>query len=257
MKNFKDKVAVITGGAGGVGRSIGLALAREGAKIVIADIEADAIEKTVADVKAVGGEVLGVVADVTKADSMRALAQKSIEAYGDIHLVFANAGIGAGEIGNLWDFTDNDWNWALNVNVWGVINTIRAFMPRLTEQNIEAHFVITGSANGALLNLPDAPIYSCTKAAVQSITEQLYFQMQTMGSPVKINALFPGPHPVRTGIFNSGRNRPADLPDDPSKPDPGFQSIWPRTPHHDGACSTILVRWTRSISTCKTSSGTR
>ncbi|NIB40279.1 SDR family NAD(P)-dependent oxidoreductase, partial [Pseudomaricurvus alkylphenolicus] len=140
MEHFKDKVAVITGGASGVGRSIGLALAREGAKIVIADVEMGAIEKTVADAKAIGGDALGIVADVSKADSMCALAKKSIEAYGDIHLVFANAGIGAGEVGNLWDYHDNDWSWALNVNVWGVINTIRAFMPRLIEQNIEAHF---------------------------------------------------------------------------------------------------------------------
>ena len=224
MKDFKDKIAVITGGAGGVGRSIGLALAREGAKVVIADIEVAAIDKTVADIKVLGGEALGVVADVTKLDSMQALTDKTVETYGDIHLVFANAGIGAGEFGNLWDYNDNDWTWAINVNVWGVINTIRAFMPRLTQQNIEAHFVITGSANGAVVKLPYTPIYTCTKAAVQAITENLFFQMQMMGSPVKINALFPGPHSVDTGIYDSGRNRPEDLPDDPNKPDFGMKT---------------------------------
>jgi len=224
MKDFKDKVAVITGGAGGVGRSIGLALAREGAKVVISDIETDAIEKTVADIKAAGGEAIGVVADVTQAGSVQALADKSVETFGDLHLVFANAGIGAGEFGNLWDYSENDWKWSFNVNVWGVINTIKAFMPRLVEQNIEAHFVVTGSANGAVVKLPYTPIYTCTKAAVQSITENLYFQMKMMDSPVQINALFPGPHSVETGIFNSGRNRPDDLPDDPNKPDFGIRS---------------------------------
>lgn len=224
MKDFNGKVAVITGGAGGVGRSIGLALAREGAKIVIADIETKAIEDTVSTIKAAGGAALGVVADVTKVDSMHQAAADAIQAYGDIHLVFANAGIAAGEFGHLWDYKDNDWNWALNVNVWGVINTIRAFMPRLVEQNVEAHFVITGSFNGGLLKLPYTPIYTCTKAAVQSITENLYFQMQMMKSPVQVNALFPGPHSVDTGLFNSGRNRPAALPDDPDKPDFGMKT---------------------------------
>ena len=224
MQDFNQKVAVITGGASGVGRSIGLALAREGAKIVVADIETGAIEKTVADIKAAGGEAMGLVADVTKVDSMHKACADVVQAYGDIHLVFANAGIGAGEFGNLWDYNDNDWNWAFNVNVWGVINTIRAFMPRLVEQKLEAHFVITGSANGAVVKLPYTPIYTCTKAAVQSITENLYFQMQMMNSPVQVNALFPGPHSVDTGIFDSGRNRPEDLPDDPNKPDFGMKT---------------------------------
>lgn len=224
MQDFNDKVAVITGGAGGVGRAIGLALARQGAKVVIADIETVAITKTVNDIEAEGGIAKGVVTDVTKVDSLHQTAADVIEAYGDIHLVFANAGIAAGEFGYLWDYSDNDWNWALNVNVWGVINTIRAFMPRLIEQNMEAHFVITGSANGALIKLPYTPVYTCTKAAVQSITENLYFQLQAMESPVQVNALFPGPHSVDTGLFNSGRNRPAELPDDPDKPDLGMKT---------------------------------
>lgn len=224
MKDFNEKVAVITGGAGGIGRAIGLALAGEGAKVVIADIETGAIDKTVNEIKAQGGTAMGLVADVTKVASMHQAAADVIAAYGDMHLVFANAGIGAGEFGNLWDYDDNDWNWAFNVNVWGVINTIRAFMPRLVEQNIEAHFVITGSANGAILKLPYTPIYTCTKAAVQAITENLYFQMQMMKSPVQVNALFPGPHSVDTGIFNSVRNRPAELPNDPDKPEFGMKT---------------------------------
>ena len=224
MQDFNGKVAVITGGAGGVGRSIGLALARAGAKVVIADIEIDAITKTINDIEAAGGIAKGIVADVTKTDSMHKAAADVIEAYGDIHLVFANAGIAASEFGYLWDYSDNDWNWAFNVNVWGVINTIRAFMPRLIEQGIEAGFVITGSANGALLKLPYTPVYTCTKAAVQSITENLHFQLQMMESLVQVHALFPGPHSVDTGLFNSGRNRPTDLPDDPDKPDLGMKT---------------------------------
>jgi NAD(P)-dependent dehydrogenase (short-subunit alcohol dehydrogenase family) len=224
MDNFKDKVAIITGGAGGVGRCIGLALAREGARIVVADIEDTAIERTVADIKATGAEAIGVRADVTQQAELDTLADTAFTTFGEVHLVFANAGIGAGEFGNLWDYSDNDWKWSFNVNVWGVINTIRAFMPRLVEQDVEAHFVISGSANGAVVKLPYTPIYTCTKAAVQSITENLHQQLVMMNSPVKVNALFPGPHSVDTGIFNSGRNRPNDLPDDPNKPDVGIRS---------------------------------
>ena len=224
MKDFAGKVAVITGGAGGVGRAIGLRLAKEGVKIVVADIEAGATEKTVADIKAQGGEAIGVHADVTKLDSMKAAQAAAVEAFGDYHLVFANAGIGAGEFGMLWDYDDNDWNWGFNVNVWGVINTIRAFMPLLVEKNVESHFVITGSANGAVVKLPYTPIYTCTKAAVQSITENLYFQMQQLESNVQINALMPGPHSVDTGIFDSARNRPEDLPNNPNKPDFGMKT---------------------------------
>lgn len=224
MQDFKDKVAVITGGAGGVGRAIGLALAREGAKVVVADIEKGAIDKTVNEIKALGVEALGVHADVTKVESLRAAQEQVVEVFGDYHLVFANAGIGAGEFGMLWDYDDNDWNWALNVNVWGVINTIRAFMPLLAANNKESHFVISGSANGAVVKLPYTPIYTCTKAAVQSITENLYFQMRQLESNVQVNALMPGPHSVDTGIYNSGRNRPDDLPNNPNKPDFGMKT---------------------------------
>jgi NAD(P)-dependent dehydrogenase (short-subunit alcohol dehydrogenase family) len=199
-------------------------LAAEGAKIVVADIEDAATEKTVNDIKALGGEAIGVHADVTKLESMKAAQAAAVEAFGDYHLVFANAGIGAGEFGMLWDYDDNDWNWGFNVNVWGVINTIRAFMPLLAEKNVESHFVITGSANGAVVKLPYTPIYTCTKAAVHSITENLYFQMRQLESNVQINALMPGPHSVATGIFDSGRNRPDDLPNNPMKPDFGMKT---------------------------------
>jgi NAD(P)-dependent dehydrogenase (short-subunit alcohol dehydrogenase family) len=97
------------------------------------------------------------------------------------------------------------------VNVWGVINSIRVFMPRLVASGKEAHFVVTGSGNGAYVILPDAPIYTASKAAVHAITENLHYQVQAGGLPVKVSALFPGPHVVDTGLFNSGRVRPDEL----------------------------------------------
>lgn len=214
MKDFNDKVAVITGGASGVGRCIGEALAREGAKVVLADIEKPALDKAVKAITDSGGEAIGVVTDVTRQEALDALADRAFDEFGAVHLVFANAGVGAGEAGNMWEYNINDWKWAFDVNMWGVLHTINAFMPRLVAQNREAHFVITGSGNGAFLMLPDAPIYTATKAAVQAITETLYFQVQAMDTPVQVNALYPGPHVVDTGIFNSERNRPAELAGD-------------------------------------------
>ncbi|MEE2652708.1 MAG: SDR family NAD(P)-dependent oxidoreductase [Pseudomonadota bacterium] len=225
MQNFTDKVAVITGGASGVGRALALALADEGAKLVIADIEENALQRCKSELEERGAQCLAQRADVTQPESMAALAEAAFTHFSGVHLVFANAGVGTGEGGNMWEYSANDWEWGFRVNTWGLINTINAFVPRLVEQGEEAHFVVTGSGNGAFLMLPDTPIYTATKAAAQAITENLHFQLQAQQSPVKVNALFPGPHVVNTGIFNSERNRPEDLPVDPNKPDSGIHSV--------------------------------
>lgn len=211
MQDFKDKVAVITGGASGVGRSLAFAFGRRGAKIVVGDVDKSAMAQIADDLAAENIDAIVERCDVTSVDSLNALADAAIAKFGGLHLVFANAGIGAGETGAMWDYSEKDWQWAFNVNVWGVINSIRAFMPRLVAANQPAHFVVTGSGNGAYTILPDAPIYTATKAAVHAITENLHYQVQAGGLPVKVSALFPGPHVVDTGLFNSGRVRPEDL----------------------------------------------
>ncbi len=211
MQDFNNKVAVITGGASGVGRSLAFALGRRGAKIVVGDVDKNAMAAVEKDLAAEGIESLVAHCDVTSVDSQNALADAATEKFGGMDLVFANAGIGAGESGAMWEYSEKDWQWAFNVNVWGVINSIRAFMPRLVASGREAHFVVTGSGNGAYIILPDAPIYTATKAAVHAITENLHYQVQAGGLPVKVSALFPGPHVVDTGLFNSGRVRPDDM----------------------------------------------
>jgi len=211
MRDFKDKVAVITGGASGVGRSLAFVLGRRGARIVIGDVDAKAMEAIDQDLAAEGIEARVAACDVTNVASLENLADIATEHFGGIQLVFANAGIGAGESGAMWDYSEKDWQWCFNVNIWGVINTIRAFMPRLVAANEHAHFVVTGSGNGALLVYPDAPIYTASKAAVHAITENLHYQLQASQSPVVVSALFPGPHVVETGLFNSGRVRPEAL----------------------------------------------
>ncbi|MAV76263.1 MAG: SDR family oxidoreductase [Cellvibrionales bacterium] len=224
MQDFKHKLAVITGGASGVGRSLAFALGREGGRVLIADVDQAALTQTQADLSAAGIDAHSSFCDVSSADSVKALAIKAFDELGGAQLVFANAGIGAGEGGAMWEYAEQDWQWAFNVNVWGVINSINAFMPRLMAQQQEAHMVITGSGNGAFMVLPDSPIYTATKASVQAITEALYYQTSAAQDLVKVNALFPGPYVVDTGLFNSDRVRPAEL-DKGDANDSGIKSV--------------------------------
>ena len=225
MQDFHDKVAVITGGASGVGRSLAFALGKRGAKIAVGDVDSKAMHQVAADLAAEGIEAIVEHCDVTSVDSLNHLADVAEQKLGPLDLVFANAGIGAGESGAMWDYSEKDWQWCLNVNVWGVINSIRAFMPRLVATGKEAHFVVTGSGNGAFIVLPDAPIYTASKATVHAITENLHYQCQACGLPVKVSALFPGPHVVDTGLFNSGRVRPEDLKKDVEGNESGINSV--------------------------------
>ncbi len=225
MQNFKNKLAVITGGASGVGRSLAFALGREGGRVLIADVDKTALTEALADLSAAGIEAHSSFCDVSSADSVEALASKAFDELGGAQLVFANAGIGAGEGGAMWEYAEQDWQWAFNVNVWGVINSINAFMPRLMAQQQEAHMVITGSGNGAFMVLPDQPIYTATKASVQAITEALYYQTSAAQDLVKVNALFPGPNIVDTGLFNSDRVRPAELDKGEAATDSGIKSV--------------------------------
>ncbi len=225
MQDFSGKVAVITGGASGVGRSLAFALGRKGAKIAVGDVDSNAMDQLGTDLAAENIEAIIEHCDVTSVDSLNSLADAAQEKLGGLDLVFANAGIGAGESGAMWDYSEKDWQWCLNVNVWGVINSIRAFMPRLVATGKEAHFVVTGSGNGAFIILPDAPIYTASKATVHAITENLHYQCQAGGLPVKVSALFPGPHVVDTGLFNSGRVRPEDLKKDVEGNESGINSV--------------------------------
>ena len=225
MQDFNNKVAVITGGSSGVGRSLAFALGRLGAKVAVGDVDRNAMAQLGSELAAENIEAIVEHCDVTSADSLNALAEKTAATFGGIHLVFANAGISAGESGAMWEYSQKDWQWCLNVNLWGVINTINAFMPRLVAANQEAHFVVTGSGNGALLVYPDQPIYTATKAAVHAITENLHYQVTAAQSPVKVSALFPGPHVVDTGLFNSGRVRPQELKKDIEGNASGISSV--------------------------------
>ena len=151
--------------------------------------------------------------DVRSAGSVQALADETLDSYGGIHIVCNNAGVGTNEMGDsIWTSPANDWKWCFEVNVWGVLNGIKAFVPLMLERGEEGHVINTSSGNGGLYPLPTTPIYSTTKAAVTTITEVLNYQLQMRGAKLKAAVLYPGPHIVNTGIFQAARNRPADIP---------------------------------------------
>jgi NAD(P)-dependent dehydrogenase (short-subunit alcohol dehydrogenase family) len=208
MKSLTGRVGVVTGGAGGIGRAIGEAFAAEGMKVVLADVQPAAVEAAAAALRDGGAEAIGVPTDVAQWDSVCALRDAAVDRFGAVHVVCNNAGIGAGAEGPMWQHELNDWAWALAVNVWGVIHGINAFVPLMIEQDDEGHVVNTSSGNGGVSPLSTTPQYAATKAAVVTITECLKGQLDASGSQVSASVLFPGPHMLRTGLFESWRTRP-------------------------------------------------
>ena len=206
MKDFQGKVAVITGGASGLGRAMAERFARAGMSIVLADVEPNALAKAEAEMKAAGAKVIGVRTDVSKAAEVEALAQQTLAAFGGVHLVANNAGVAEG--GNVWDNTVADWEWVLGVNLWGVIHGVRVFTPIMLAQGSEGHIVNTASVAG-LLSPPGMGIYSVSKHAVVALSECLHQDLAQKTDKVKCSVLCPAYVP--TGIADSGRNRPAEL----------------------------------------------
>jgi NAD(P)-dependent dehydrogenase (short-subunit alcohol dehydrogenase family) len=211
IPDLSGKVAVVTGGGGGLGRAMGERFAQDGMHVVLADVQEPVLEATVAELRDAGLDVIGVPADVGRLEDVERLRDRAIDAFGAVHVVCNNAGIGAGAQGRLWEHEMNDWRWAINVNLWGVIHGINAFVPHMLEHAESAHIVNTSSGNGGIVPLSATPQYGVTKAAVVTLTEVLYAQLQEVGADVGVSVLFPGPHMLRTGLFESWRNRPDEL----------------------------------------------
>lgn len=211
MKNFQNRVAVITGGASGFGREFAIVGARLGMKLVLADVQQEALDKTKAELEAQGAQVLAMRCDVRKAEQVQALADATMEKFGAVHLVFNNAGVGSG--GLIWENSVADWEWVLGVNLWGVIHGVRVFTPLMLEcakkeEGYEGHIVNTASMAG-LLTPPNMGIYNVSKHAVVSLSETLYHDLQLVKAPVGASVLCP--YFVPTGISQSHRNRPDDV----------------------------------------------
>ncbi len=209
ITDYTDKVAVITGGASGIGKGIAHELLKSGAKVVIADVQQDAIDATVKELSA-DGEIWGQRTDVTSYESVQALADAVFDRYGVCHLLFNNAGIGApGSL--MWESTPNDWRWTMEVNVLGVEYGILAFVPRMIASGEPGHIVNTSSGNGAVSVLADNGHYAASKAAVRALTEALAAQLEREDTNLRASMFLPGGRGLlATGLYTSDRNRPED-----------------------------------------------
>ncbi|HEX8956599.1 MAG TPA: SDR family NAD(P)-dependent oxidoreductase [Burkholderiaceae bacterium] len=210
MKDFNNKVAVITGAASGIGRALAARCVAEGMAVVLADIEEAALRETERALAQNGGRVAAFVTDVSKADQVAQLARRALERFGAVHLLFNNAGVAAGM--SLWGSPLEDWEWVVNVNLWGVIHGMRTFVPIMLEQKEECHIVNTSSVAG-LTSAAFNGIYGMSKHAVVCMSETLYKELGVFGKHIGVSVLCPGF--VRTRLMDSSRNRPVALQVEP------------------------------------------
>ncbi len=200
-----DRVAVVTGAASGIGFGLAERFAAEGMRVVMADVEEPALREAAGRLSGQGGKVLAVPTDVSDAAGVDALRDEAVRAFGAVHVLCNNAGVG-GPHDQLWLVTPGDWEWVLGVNLGGVINGIRSFVPLLLEQDA-AHIVNTASVFGAFAG--SLGPYGISKHAIVALSETLYFDLQKVGARVGVSVLCPGA--VRTRFGSSVRNRPASL----------------------------------------------
>ncbi|MCO5243954.1 MAG: SDR family NAD(P)-dependent oxidoreductase [Anaerolineae bacterium] len=224
MKDLNNKVAVVTGAASGVGRALAARCVREGMNVVLADIEAAALTETARELDAGGTDILVVRTDVSRADEVDTLARMTLDRFGAVHLLFNNAGVVKG--GLLWEYSLSDWEWIINVNLWGVVHGVRTFVPLMLAQDVECHIVNTASIAG-LIAPPNQGIYNVTKYGVVALTETLYRELAERDAKLKVSVLCPS-H-VRTRIYDAERNRPpVDHGGDAAGPMPqiALEAIW-------------------------------
>jgi NAD(P)-dependent dehydrogenase (short-subunit alcohol dehydrogenase family) len=207
---YEGAVAVVTGGAGGIGRGLVHALAGRGAQVVIADVEEPALERAVAELGSLGS-VRGVRTDVSDEQSIVALADDVWATEGRCDLLFANAGVTSGGGGLPWEQEVNDWRWCHSVNVIGLAATVLTFLPRMLEAGEPAAVIATSSGDGGVAPVPYASVYAASKAAVSCFVEALAHQLQKVEAQVTAHVFYPGGGLLDTGLWTAARNRPAEL----------------------------------------------
>jgi NAD(P)-dependent dehydrogenase (short-subunit alcohol dehydrogenase family) len=205
MKEFKGKVAVVTGAASGIGRGLADRFAAEGMRVVLADVEQPALERAEREMRDAGATVAAVQTDVSRMEDVDALAQKAVEQFGAVHILCNNAGVGGG--GSSWEQPIENWRWVLGVNLWGVIYGIRAFVPIMLKQGDECHIVNTASVAGLISGAGDAS-YTASKFGVVGLSETLHHEVAAAsGGKIKVSVLCPAL--TATNILDAGRNHPS------------------------------------------------
>jgi len=202
MKEFKDKVAVIMGAASGIGYGLAERCAQEGMKVVLADVEEGALAQAEKNINALGAATLAVKTDVSRADDVKALAEKTLGTFGTVHLLFNNAGVG-GIVTDVWEYSLADWKWMLNVNLWGVIHGIHYFVP-----------IMPASAAG-LFAYTGRVAYAVSKHGVVILSETLCHELKVKKPDIGVSVLCPGI--IKTNIFKASRNRPKELLNKPGE----------------------------------------
>lgn len=204
MDSYEDRVAVVTGAGSGIGLAIATELAARGARLVLGDIENDALTSAVAGLESTGAEVVGVQGDVSVPADVERLARTAMERFGALHVAVNNAGVGAG--GPMWEIEPSTWEWVLGVDLWGVIHGVRAFVPRIIESG-KGGVVINTASMAGLTSTPFMGPYNVAKHGVVTLSETLYHELSLLHPDIGVTVLCPGW--VRTKIHQSDRNSPA------------------------------------------------
>jgi len=208
MRDFSGKVAVVTGAASGIGFALAKRFARGGMKIVLADVEVPALDRAAAEIRSLGADTVSVVCDVAKEDDVIRLASHAFAAWGRVHVLCNNAGVGGAPKDAVWQTPQPVWDWVMGVNFQGVLYGIRHFLPRMIEAGEEGHVVNTASAAGFVVGVTSVP-YTISKHAVVALTESLYKDLRACESRISASVLCPGF--VKTRIADSDRNLPDTL----------------------------------------------
>ena len=206
MNEFQNKTAVVTGAASGIGLELARVFAEQGMNVVLADIEQPKLNEAVDAVMSLGAEALGVLTDVGSGESVAALCQASVDRFGSVQVLCNNAGVYTG--GLLWEQTEDDYEWLIRVNQWGIIHGLRHFVPQMISQGDACHIVNTSSM-ASMCTLPFAGVYHMTKHAALALSECLFHELAMTAPQISVSCLCP--ELVNTGIAASARNRPAEL----------------------------------------------
>ncbi len=207
MNDFRGRVAVVTGGASGIGKALAKAFVGEGMKVVLADVEEPALKATAEEL---GGEVIGVVTDVSDASSVQALANRVFDVHGACHILCNNAGVAAPNL-DLWETESSDFQWVHGVNVAGVAHGVQAFVPRMIASGEEGFVLNTSSGDGGISPLAQQVVYASSKAAVSTMTECLAAQLIGRDTKLRAAIFYPSGGMLNTGIWSTKRNRPEGL----------------------------------------------